>query len=503
MGMDTVLAGGASGNKVEVDADKNAFVKTPGFNALGVESGGGPTAGHTMQSEIDTGELIGERDVKSPEVDDDYRLRVAHDNMVDQHAFTSDTAQYTEKFTHSFATLTATQSAAGLLINSGAILTAGTGMTFGTHAMNLIGGTETLVCETSIAFTAPPNANQIIDFGPFLRGVTPAFAPLDGIYFRLSSAGLQGVINNNGTEVTTSVFPLAQGVGVWVYDNNAVNRFSVQITNVRTTFWINNFKVGEIATPVGNNFPCLAKALPWSIRHAIVGGAAGGALQALVKDFRLFRRGPQYNDSMSSSMSRVDGAFRGQTTAALGSLGTYTNNTNPAAAVPTNTTLAVGAVGLLNQAWETFSLAVNTDGILASYQNPAGSPTVPGRRLKILGVKLSSFVQTVLAGGPCNRIFTLNFGHTALSLVTAESASFANNTVKARRVILMPELTQAITAAQAVNTMIAQPGGSVFMLPEPIYINPGEFVAIAEKIIGTVGTSGTIVNTIQIIAYPE
>ena len=82
----------------------------------------------------------------------------------------------------------------------------------------------------------------------------------------------------------------------------------------------------------------------------------------------------------------------------MGTIGTYTNSTNPVAAVPTNTTLAVGAAGLLNQAWETFSLAVNTDGILQSYQLPAGSSSVQGRRFKISGVSLSSFVQTVLVG---------------------------------------------------------------------------------------------------------
>lgn len=80
----------------------------------------------------------------------------------------------------------------------------------------------------------------------------------------------------------------------------------------------------------------------------------------------------------------------------MGTIGTYTNSTNPTAAVPTNTTLAVGAAGLLNQAWETFSLAVNTDGILLSYQVPMGTVSVIGKRLKVTGVKLSSFVQTVL-----------------------------------------------------------------------------------------------------------
>ena len=88
----------------------------------------------------------------------------------------------------------------------------------------------------------------------------------------------------------------------------------------------------------------------------------------------------------------------------MGSIGTYTNSTNPTAAVPTNTSLPVGSTGLFNQAWETFSLAVNTDGILLAYQVPTGTATVSGRRLRVNGVKLSSFVQT--DGKSHNKLWT-------------------------------------------------------------------------------------------------
>jgi hypothetical protein len=84
-------------------------------------------------------------------------------------------------------------------------------------------------------------------------------------------------------------------------------------------------------------------------------------------------------------------------------------------------------------------------------------------------------------------------------LATAEGASFSTGTTKIRRVVLLPELTQVITAAQAVNTMISQPGGMVSMFPEPIYVNPGEFVAVAVKHIGTVMSAGTIATHIQLI----
>ena len=498
MASDTNIRGITVGTGADVDTNLNLYVRLPGFDAGGVPRGGGEGNQAATMNEIDTGEVTGVRDLLSQEVDDDYRGRIASDNLVFQYQF-SDTAQDTSKTTHDFITLTATQSAAGLLTNSGGITTTSTAMTHGSRAMFRVGGTETIVCETSIAFTAQPVANTIIEFGLFIRGAANPFTPVDGVFFRLSSGGITGVTVSNGAEIATDIFPLAGGAGTYVYSANAVNRYLIQSTNVRTTFWINNTKMGEVLTPLALGFPCLSQALPWSIRHAIVGGAAGGVIQALVKDTRVLVRGPSYSDAMSAVFARTYGAYQGLSAATSGTVGTYTNNTNPTAAVPTNTTLAVGAVGLLNQAWETFTLAVNTDGILLSYQVPVGTVTVPGRRLKVVGVKLSSFVQTVLAGGPQNRIFALNFGHTSVSLAQAETASFANASTKARRVVLLPELTQAITAAQAVGTMVSQPGGSMSMFPEAIYVNPGEFVAVSVKGIGTVGTSGTIVTAIQLI----
>jgi hypothetical protein len=75
----------------------------------------------------------------------------------------------------------------------------------------------------------------------------------------------------------------------------------------------------------------------------------------------------------------------------------------------------------------------------------------------------------------------------------------ASATAKRPRIVLLPELTQVVTATQAVSTMIGQPGGAVSLFPEPIYVNPGEFIALIVKHIGTVGTSGTIATNIQYI----
>lgn len=486
------IEGNTSGSVAEVDASNNMFVNTPGHTGAGVARGGTELeAGAVgMFSEVDSGAVNGVREMLSPEVDKDYRLRVAHDNSMDQELFNY-TAQNTGKHTFTFTTLAATIGTGGITTNSGSVTTTTTGLTFGTHAQFPVGGTQTMVCETSVAFSAQPNANTVIDFGLFQRGATTAFAPLDGIYFRMNSSGMFGVVNAGGVETATAVFPDALGSGTFAYVNNATNRFLIQANNVSVTFWINNVKYGEIPTPAGVNFPCKSLALPWSLRHAIVGGTAGAVTQAVFSDYRIYVRGPQYGDTLGDVGNRIYGSHQGLSGGTMGSLANYANSANPTAQVPTNTTAALG-VGLGGQFWETFSLGVNTDGIICSYQVPAGSSTVQGRRLKLTAVKLTSYVQTVLAGGPMARQFTLAFGHTAVSLATADTASMATATTKAPRRVPLPALTQIITANQAVSTIISQPGGSQEFFDNPIYVNPGEFIALVVKGVGTVGTSGTI-----------
>lgn len=493
--MAIIETGSEATGTATVDQDNNLQVVSPGFTSDGTPRGGGSLNAEAIYSEVDDGTSTGVRETLSPEVDKDYRLRVANDYVMDQELFNY-TAQNTGKHTFTFTTLAATIGASGITTNSGSITTINTGLTFGTFAMFPVGGTQNIVCENSVGFTAQPLSNVIIDFGLFLRGATTAFAPLDGMYFRLNSSGMLGVINTNGSE-TTVALTIDQGENLFTYTNNAVNRYLIQTSNVSTTFWVNNIKVGEIPNPAGTNFACKAQALPWSFRHAIVGGAAGGVLQAIFSDYRVHIRGPQYADSLGSVGNRVYGSYQGLSGGTMGSLANYANSANPVAAVPTNTTAALGT-GLGGQFWETASLAVNTDGIICSYQVPAGTALVQGRRLKITGINLASYIQTVIAGGPFVSQYSLAFGHTAVSLATAESASMATATTKAPRRIALPDFTQVVTAAQAASTLVSQPGGSDIDFEEsPIYVNPGEFVALVTKHVGTVGTSGTIAHVVK------
>jgi hypothetical protein len=471
------IEGNTSGNVAEVNASNEVKValSTADANAGKVR----------IMSENDAGTVTGSAYLYSPETDEDYRLRVSQDTIFDSETFNY-TAQNTGKHTYANTTMAGTWSAAGFTTNSGNITTTTTGLTFGTYAeFPLIGSTE-IYCEMEGLFTAQPTSNTSIEFGLFRRGAANPYAPTDGVYFRLTSAGLSAVLNRGGVETTQLL--------TFTYTNSTVYQFMISGHERETKFWINDVLYARIATPAADGQPFQSATLPFSVRHAITGGAAGAALSFILKDYTVSLGGSGFTTVPSTAGNRILGSYQGLSGGTLGTLsrvGTITtgNEANVTAAVPTTTTAALGS-GLGGTFWETVSLAVNTDGIIMSYQVPAGTIAVQGRRLVIRGIYLSSYVQTVVAGGPYVAEWFLAFGHTAVSLATTEAA-----TTKAPRRITAP-FVQLVTAAQAVSTLVSNTTPFWDLGDAPVYVNPGEFVQLCTRHIGTVGTTGTVVHRI-------
>lgn len=478
--MSNSIKSGASSDVATVNTDKELIV------ALSkVLSKAGYAA---LVSEIDAGTVSGTPLRQPILADTEGRLRTATDVVLDDETF-GYTAQNTGKHVYANTTMTAAWTAAGLQTNSGNITTTTTGVSFYTRAMfPLLGGNNTTIAVAILSLSTAAPSNTTVDFGLLLPGAANPYAPTDGAYFRITNGGVVGVVNNSGSETTTGTFAFTPVI-------NQKARYVIRTHSRKTYFFIDDVLQGIINTPAANGQPFASAALNFGLRHSIVGGAAGAILQVTVTDYTVLLAGSMVSKTLGEIGNAVFGSYQGLSGGTMGGLSVYTNSTNPTAAVPSNTALTANLPGGLGgQAWETFTLALNTDGILMSYQVPAGTVSMPGKRLKITGIKMSAFVQTVLAGGPANSTFSLAYGHTAVSLATAEAAI-----TKKPRIVLLPELTQSITAAQAVNTPISQPGGCQSPFAEPIYVNPGEFIAFVVKHIGTVGTSGTIAYNIQYV----
>jgi hypothetical protein len=116
-------------------------------------------------------------------------------------------------------------------------------------------------------------------------------------------------------------------------------------------------------------------------------------------------------------------------------------------------------------------------------------------------VKVQGAVSVILAGGPVIYAYAVAFGHTAVSLATAETASFATATTHAPRIV--PIGMESYAATAAVGTLGAQGIGATLQLSNPIVVRPGEFVAIIARNIGTVTTTGAITITAVFDSYWE
>lgn len=442
--------------------------------------------------ENDGGWITGNVDLTSPENDVDYRQRVAQDLQLDEEVYNY-TAQNTGKHLYANTTMAATWTAWQFTTNSGNITTTTTGLLLQTRAVFPATGTCTLSWDVELGFTQQPTANTIVDFGFFLAPASNPYAPTDWVYIRLNASGLQGIVNSNGTETSTGIFPLADWTGTWTYDNNKKYQFIIYNGTTKAVFWVNDGtganKLGEIPLPAGQARINMAWSLPFCVRHVITGGAAASAFSCLLGAYNVRLGGANYSTTVSTAGSRLYGSYQGLSGGTMGSLANYANNANPTAAVPTNTTAALWT-GLGGQFWETDTLAVNTDGIIDSYQVPAASANYSGKRLSIRWGKINTFVQTALTGGGYNEIWTLNFWHTAVSLATSEAA-----TTKARRAIVLG--TRQVVAATAVLTQL--PEIEFDLWDAPIFVNPGEFVAIAKKKVGTAPSAWVMAHYITLI----
>ena len=447
--------------------------------------------GIRMFGENDQGLITGIPALKSPEIDVDFRMRVSQDTMLDEEVFCY-TAQNTGKHNLASTTMTGTFTAGQFTTNGASITTINTGVQFSTYATFPNMGTNTLSADVEIGFSAQPTANTFVEFGLGIPGGA-IVAPSDGVFFRLTSAGLQGIASNNGTETSTGLFPLSNGAGTWVYANNTRYQFIVYMGGVVAEFWVNDgtgaVKLGQIPLPSAQSRMSMAGGMQFFCKHRIVGGAAGGVLQATMGAYSVRLGGANFNQLMSSVGNRMYGSYQGQSGGTMGSLANYTNSANPTAAVPTNTTAALG-VGLGGQFWETDTLAVTTDGIISSYAVPVASVAAPGRRLVIRGVTINSFVQTALTGGGYVGQYSLAFGHTTVSLATAEAAT----TKAARRI---PLGLQAVASGAVASVVL--PTVEIDFGDAPVIVNPGEFVAVVKKKIGTAPSAGVIGHIVTFV----
>lgn len=481
MALDTVITG------ANLDAGGNVKVALSNTDAY--------VGAVRLMSENDDGTKTGVAYLKSPETSSDYRLRVGTDTVLFSDTFNA-TTQNTTNWSYTFVTLTAAQLGAGT-VNFGNVQ--GTANTHGAFMRTFeyfpLIGTAPLAGEFSVG----PFGTQIITDEVFLCGFgTPGAAvspPIDGVWFKYTNAGWTGVLMYNNAATETGV--------IWDTVDTPVgeiHRFVIVVGEEVVEFWRDDVLLAELSVPGGQGAPFIQGSLP-AFMQKYCTGTVSNTNTMRVSDVTVSLMDVASNKPWAHQMA-VAGSMAnvGQNGHTQGKTSLWTNNTAPTAIALTNTTAAFTGLGGIVAVLPT--LTANTDGILINYTNPAATVNITGRNLIVTGVKIQGAVSVILAGGPVIYAYALAFGHTAVSLTTGETASFATNTTHAPRIL--PIGIESFPATAAVGTVGTEGSGTCILdLGSPICVRPGENVAVIARNIGVVTTTGAITNIVSIQGYWE
>ena len=476
--MSVKVSGASSNNLAEVDSSNNLLVNPPQNANL---------AGFTTHAlERDAGTLSGSRLIVKPDVSMTRRTMVGEDSLAFYDSFPG-AALNSTVWTSIVSTMTTSVGSDFLTLNNGSSIATTTYALVKTYRSFpcFMAFPTTFQCRMSLASAAV--SNNLCEWGLGIA-VTNA-TPTDGAFFRLNATGaLLCVVNNNGTEVSA---PLSGSILTNI--GTVVNAYKIEVLHKLVNFWINDQLAASIATPNNAGSSTQSQQLPVffrTVNTAVTATAQkmliGGCI-VYFSDMKIDRQWPIAVSGMGGHISQ------GQAGATLGSTQNYANSANPTATTPTNTTAALGS-GLGGQYWSTTTLAVNTDGIVSSYQLPAGSSTVPGKGAYITGMRISSVVVGAnISGGPLVLQWGLAYGHTAVSLATAEGAT---SKAPRRKSLGFQTFVNGANVGVAANDIVVT-------FATAIFVQPGEFIQTFYKNIGTVGSAGTIAHSIDFDGFWE
>ena len=410
------------------------------------------------------------------------------------------TAQNTSIWRYTnIAGMVATETGGFVNLNSGAVTTINTNVSYQTFRTFSIFGKSEIRFTIMAQHTVAPQTNATTEWGLFTATLPGAAIPTDGCFFRFNAAAeFRGVCNNNATEVQTAALTATSA--------NVVHEYTIVIGSNAVLFVVDDSVVGTItlltdAPGVGQAF--LQATVPMTFRHYIAGSGPASGMQFRVATAAVHMLGPDGDRTYGEQKAGYGlMAYQGQNGGTMGTTANTLNGATPAASALTNTAISTGSpVGLGGVAHVLPTLVVGTDGILFSFQNPVGSVNITPRNLIIKGINISGGVDAVLTGGPLVYVYSLAYGHTAISMATAETASFTNatTTTKAPRRIWLGVQSCLVTAP--VGTPL-NPGLAI-PFTSPIVIAPGEFVAITIRNQGVVTTLGSVIIAATFDAYME
>jgi len=507
-----VQSGNSAAGLANVDATYNLRVNMPGASSTGVDVGGGSANAGAVAtfSENDPGTVTGARYVKSPETSADYRLRVGVDTVLFGDTFNAN-IQNTSLWSYTFATLTAIQSTNAGFVTFSAVqgTTSSHGAFMRTFQQFPLIGTAPLSVEFTLGqFGAALVTGEEFVFGIGLP-VSAVAVPLDGVWFRISSTGITGVIRFNGGAVSEQTF--GAGYPLSNLTVGTVYKFTIVIGEAEIEYWIDDVLIGEQAIPVAQGQPFIAASQPAFMMKYNTGNVSNTNTMRVsdvtisLMDLATNKRWEHQLAGMNQNGLFLQNGHIPASTALMSTqaIGTITTGSSPqtpnTAAAGSNTAAPVTGLG----GWGATNMvaAAVTDFLMMAYTNPVPSNIISGKNLYICGVWIDCInTGAAVATTPTTNLITLAVGSTAVSLQTVETASFATGTTHAPRRMQLGIVTAAVGTAigAAYTPAIAR------QFTVPLCVRPGEVVEVFFKtLVGTATASQTWTYNVLFDAYWE
>lgn len=451
------IEGKDSGNIAEVDSLHNLNVVTPIDEA---------NSGFvTLSSEVDDGYITGSRLTKALEATNDYRLRVGIDTPCFNEVFPSTTLN-TSIWTTPTGTMTAVITGGWMVLNSGSSTTNGHYAILQTWRSFPVLGTFGVYYESVCSITQTPQTNNITEWGAAIA--TGTSAPTDGAFFRLTSTGtLRCVLSYGGSETLDSGPALDFNYLIGI---NTSRHYIITVTDDNVAYWIDDQLVAMINRPAANPFSISSGSLPAFFRTYNT-GAVSTAQQIKIGQVTITIGDAATGKPWSHIMAGAgQSLYQNPSSMTVGQTAQLTTSTNPAAGIPTATTVVLGAgLGGVFLATIGGGLAISTDFIIQSFLNPLGTSLISGKTLYITGFRFDAVNMVVTnLTTPLTYAVGLHIGNTNVNPATAESA-----TNKLNRNIILGVQTLAVNAVAGTPM---SPNISVDFSQGPIVINSGEYI---------------------------
>ncbi len=496
MGLQIIGTSG-SGYIADVNSDQQLLVNLP-ISITGITAGHGPGFA-ALVSENDPGAVTGERHLQPPETDDDFRLRVGVDSL---------------KFFEPWALATINSGTWSLV--STTLLTAVTGgyCKLNSSALTTANGVARITTlrsfpcystypiyvtwQMQIIASAIGVPNTQWEVGLYiLPAASVTTPPQDGVFLRMSSAGILTLVASFGG-VESSSAPISTA-GLAVNTN-----YEMLITAMPTSleFWIGNVLYAEVASLP--SFPDFSQslALPFTTRiyNAATPPASATtlAIGPVEVSYGGMNNAAPFPDRVAMS---EQGGYQTQSGTAAGSIGQtaqWGNSAAPGAAVLANATASYttfGGLFVVNA-----PAGAETDYCLFGFQVPADTAGGMNRNLLIRGVR----IRTVNIGAAVATTATvmqwgIAVGSSAVSLATAEVTTTASAVKGPRRKAIG---MQSFIVGAAIGT--ESQFIDAYFGDSPLFAEPGSFVQVILRVpVGTATASQVLRGLVDIDAQYE